>query len=66
MPIPISPANLVEVHSLAGQFVGQYSVDPNNGGAFGVNITTVGFATVRLAAVDDNANVLKTWTTLVQ
>ncbi len=62
---PNQPSELVEF-TTTGQFVAQYSVDPNNGGAFGVNVTTVGFATVRLAAVDDNANVLKIWTTLVQ
>jgi hypothetical protein len=62
---PNQPSELVEF-TTAGQFVGQYSVDPNNGGAFGVNVTTVGFATVRLAAVDDNANTIKIWNTLIQ
>jgi hypothetical protein len=62
---PNQPSELVEF-TPNGQFVAQYSVDPNNGGAFGVNVTTIGPATVRLAAVDDNANVLKIFTTLVQ
>ncbi len=62
---PNQPSELVEF-TTTGQFVGQYSIDPNNGGAFGVNVTTVGFATVRVAAVDDNANTLKTWVTVIQ
>ena len=62
---PNQPSELVEF-TTTGRFVGQYSVDPNNGGAFGVNVTTVGFATVRLAAVDDNANALRIFTTLIQ
>jgi hypothetical protein len=62
---PNQPSELVEF-TTTGQFVGQYSVDPNNGGAFGVNVTTVGFATVRLAAVDDNQNTLNIFTTLIQ
>jgi hypothetical protein len=62
---PNQPSELVEF-TPAGQFVGEYSVDPNNGGAFGVSVTTVGFSTVRVAAVDDNANVLKIFTTVIQ
>ena len=44
---PNQPSELVEF-TTAGQFVGEYSIDPANGGAFGVNVTTVEFATVRL------------------
>jgi hypothetical protein len=62
---PNQPSELVEF-TTTGQFVGQYSVDPNNGGAFGLNVTQMGAGTVRLAAVDDNANVLKIFTTLIQ
>jgi hypothetical protein len=62
---PNQPSELVEFATW-GQFIGQYSVDPNNGGAFGLNVTAIGPATVRLAAVDDNANTLKIFTTLVQ
>lgn len=62
---PNQPSELVEF-TTNGEFVAQYSVDPNNGGAFGVNVTTVGFGTVRVAAVDDNANALKLWNTVVQ
>jgi hypothetical protein len=53
---PNQPSEIVEF-TTAGQFVTQFSVDPNNGGAFGVNIHTLGGA-VRFAAVDDNANSL--------
>lgn len=53
---PNQPSEIVEF-TTAGQFVTQFSVDPNNGGAFGVNVQNVGGA-VRFAAVDDNANTL--------
>jgi hypothetical protein len=62
---PNQPSELVEF-TTNGEFVGQYSLDPNNGGAFGVNVTNLGFSTVRVAAVDDNANTLKIWTTVIQ
>ena len=54
---PNQPSELVEF-TVEGQFVAQYSVDPNNGGAFGVALTTLSGPTVRFAAVDDNANTL--------
>jgi hypothetical protein len=53
---PNQPSEIVEF-TTAGQFVTQFSVDANNGGAFGVNIQNVGGA-VRFAAVDDNQNSL--------
>jgi hypothetical protein len=53
---PNQPSEIVEF-TTAGQFVTQFSIDPNNGGAFGVNIHNVGGA-VRFAAVDDNKNSL--------
>jgi hypothetical protein len=62
---PNQPSELVEF-TTGGQFVGQYSVDANNGGAFGLNVTSLAPGTVRLAAVDDNANTLKIFTTLIQ
>jgi hypothetical protein len=62
---PNQPSELVEF-TTTGQFVAQYSVDPNNGGAFGLNVTPMGTQTVRLAAVDDNANTLKIFTTVIQ
>ncbi|HET6881475.1 MAG TPA: CHRD domain-containing protein, partial [Pirellulales bacterium] len=49
---PNQPSELVEF-TKTGQFVGQFSVDPNNGGAFGLAIGTVA-GQYRLAAVDDN------------
>lgn len=53
---PNQPSEIVEF-TVDGQFVTQFSVDPNNGGAFGVSVHNVGGA-VRFAAVDDNANTL--------
>jgi len=62
---PNQPSELVE-YSATGAFLGQMSVDPNNGGAFGVAINNLGWGTFRLAAVDDNANTLSIWTTVAQ
>jgi len=53
---PNQPSEIVEFNT-GGEFVTQFSVDPNNGGAFGVNIQNVGGA-YRFAAVDDNQNSL--------
>ena len=50
------PSEIVEL-TVGGAFVTEFSVDPNNGGAFGLGLQSVGFAT-RFAAVDDNANTL--------
>lgn len=61
---PNQPSELVE-YTLAGQFLAQYSLDPNNGGAFGLAVNNLGWGTIRLAAVDDNANQLKIWTTVI-
>ena len=54
---PNQPSELVEF-TTSGQFVAEYSVDPNNGGAFGLALTTFSEQAVRFAAVDDNANTL--------
>ena len=62
---PNQPSELAEF-TTAGAFVGQFSVDPSNGGAFGLNLFNVGWGTVRVAAVDDNANTLRLWTTVLQ
>ncbi len=62
---PNQPSELVEF-TITGQFVAQYSVDPNNGGAFGLNVASIAPGIVRVAAVDDNANALKIFTTLIQ
>ena len=45
---PNQPSELVE-YTAAGQFLAQMSVDPNNGGAFGLAINNLGWGTVRLA-----------------
>ena len=50
---PNQPSELVEF-TTTGQFVGQFSIDPNNGGAFGLALSSVG-GKLRIAAVDDNA-----------
>ena len=62
---PNQPSELTE-YSRAGEFLAQYSVDPNNGGAFGVGVSPIGSGAVRVAAVDDNANTLQLWTTVIQ
>jgi hypothetical protein len=62
---PNQPSELVE-YSSTGQFVSQLSLDPNNGGAFGLAVNSLGWGTFRLAAVDDNANTLKIWTSVAQ
>lgn len=51
---PNQPSEIVEYDS-DGTFVNEFSLDPNNGGAFGIATQVVGAAT-RLAYVDDNAN----------
>lgn len=61
---PNQPSELVEYTS-AGAFVAQMSVDGNNGGAFGLAVSNLGWGTIRLGAVDDNANLLKIWTTVI-
>ena len=61
---PNQPSELVEF-TTTGQFLSQFSVDPNNGGAFGLAMSTIGWGTIRVAAVDDNQNTLNMWTTIV-
>jgi hypothetical protein len=58
---PNQPSELVEF-TADGQFVAQFSVDPNNGGAFGDAVRYAGFDTLTIAAVDDNQNILRIWT----
>jgi hypothetical protein len=55
---PNQPSELVEI-TTTGQFVGQLSVDPNNGGAFGLALTVGADGTITLIAVDDNSDQLK-------
>jgi hypothetical protein len=54
------PSELVEF-TVQGQFIGQLSVDPAEGGAFGLNIVIATDGVVRFAAVDDNANTITLW-----
>lgn len=61
---PNQPSELVEF-TTTGQFVSQYSVDANNGGAFGVAAEKVGTRAVRILAVDDNQNKLMSWTDIL-
>jgi hypothetical protein len=62
---PNQPSELVEFTS-TGSFVDQMPVDPNNGGAFGLAIGNIGWGTFQLAAVDDNANTLRIWTSVIK
>jgi len=58
---PNQPSEIVEF-TVQGKFIGQLSVDPAQGGAFGLNIVEVNDDVVRFAAVDDNANKITLWT----
>ena len=58
------PSEIVEF-TPAGQFVAQFSVDANNGGAFGVAVEKVGTRAVRILTVDDNQNTLTAWTEIL-
>lgn len=62
---PNQPSELVE-YTPTGEFLAQMSIDANNGGAFGLATYNIGWGTFRLAAVDDNTNTLKMWTTVAQ
>jgi uncharacterized protein (TIGR03118 family) len=53
------PSELVEF-TPSGHFVGQFPIDPNPGGAFGLAVSDVG-GLLRLAAVDDNVPNLDVW-----
>ncbi len=55
------PSEIVE-YTTAGQFVTQFSVDPNNGGAFGLGINTAN-GLFQFAAVDDNVPNISYWST---
>jgi hypothetical protein len=56
---PNQPSELVEF-TTTGVFVGQFSLDPNNGGAFQTAVQTVG-AQTRFAALDDNTGTVSVW-----
>jgi hypothetical protein len=59
-PDPNQPSEIVEF-TITGSFVKQLSIDPNFGGAFGLNVSVDG-VTSRFAAVDDNTSSLDIWT----
>ena len=59
-PDPNHASELVEF-TIDGQFVKQISVDPAQGGSFGLAVRTSG-AAAKFAAVDDNQNILLIWT----
>jgi uncharacterized protein (TIGR03118 family) len=54
------PSALVEF-TPSGKFVGQFSIDPNPGGAFGIALANVD-GELRFAAVNDDTNSLEVWT----
>jgi hypothetical protein len=62
---PNQPSELVEFN-LTNGFLSQFSLDPNNGGAFGLAIHNLGHGAIRVAAVDDNTSTLNMWTTVVR
>ena len=55
------PSEVVEF-SRAGRFVGQFNVDPAQGGAFGIAVERSGEDRAKLAVVDDNANDVSVYT----
>ncbi|HEY6332859.1 MAG TPA: hypothetical protein VI756_26275 [Blastocatellia bacterium] len=59
-PDPNQPSEIVEF-TTDGTFVSEFSIDPNEGGAFGMKIETLGNTLFRFSAVDDNTATLKTW-----
>ncbi|HUC53648.1 MAG TPA: hypothetical protein VMR90_06360 [Candidatus Cybelea sp.] len=59
-PDPNQPSEIVEF-TTAGKFAKQISVDPAQGGSFGLAIASSGDV-ARFAAVDDNASILLIWT----
>ncbi len=61
---PNQPSEIVEF-TTAGQFVAQFSVDPNNGGAFGVALERIGPRAIRILTADDNQSSLTTWTDIL-
>ncbi len=62
---PNQPSEIVEF-TTRGKFLRQLSVDPAQGGAFGLGFDRVLGDTVRFAAVDDNANNITVWTLTVE
>ena len=59
-PDPNQASELVEF-TPTGQFVGEFSIDPTQGGAFGLAVTNFN-GILRLAAVEDVTNSVDIWT----
>ena len=59
---PNQPSEIVEF-TTTGQFIKELSVDPNQGGSFGLNVFATG-STSTFAAVDDNQSAIDIWTSL--
>jgi uncharacterized protein (TIGR03118 family) len=59
-PDPNQASELVEF-TQSGRFVGQFSIDPQQGGAFGVATSNFG-GILRVAAVEDITNSVDVWT----
>ncbi len=59
-PDPSQPSEIVEF-TVDGRFVKQFSVDPSQGGAFGLAVLTTEDKAI-FAAVDDNTSALLIWT----
>jgi hypothetical protein len=62
-PDPGQPSEIVEF-TIRGEFVGQFNVDPAQGGAFGIAVETSGDDRAKLAVVDDNTNDVIVYTLL--
>jgi hypothetical protein len=54
-PDPGQPSEYVEF-TISGKFVGQFNVDPAQGGAFGIAVEKSGDDRAKLAVVNDNTN----------
>jgi hypothetical protein len=55
------PSEIVEF-TKDGKFIGQFNVDPAQGGAFGIAVEKLGNDRARFAAVDDNTNDISVYT----
>ena len=59
-PVADQSSELVEF-TTSGRFVGEFAVDPNPDGAFGL-AATIDHGQLRFAAVNDNTNTVTIWT----
>ena len=58
---PTQPSEIVEF-TTHGRFIAQLSVDPAQGGSFGLGFLRISDDAVRFAAVDDNTATIMVWT----